>query len=781
MKQMIRKSVAGIAMLSVMISIVASCGKAETDVASIDGISSSEETSVDVLSEDTVWYNSHVVNINSASEGSDNTFRTLLGGTGDKIVFNALGASESIELYDLQGNMVSGYDIQDAYMDLDEYVYATDPVMIDGKVYFKIESFSNYDNRMVRLGSLDIETGSLGEAKTVSNNMFVDEMYAMSAWHTDYPVLSVGGYMVDAYLPEQGIIFVLTDTEGNSTKIDMSSTMADEIIDISGIVDTGDGRAIVCAEAYSGRVYIDLDISNMTAQVSSSDYGWLERHNPINVEGLGSVVVNNNAIYQVDVNTGSLNEIFSFAQSNINRAVLSNLVPVFVTDDHVVIAGEAMVPGLNMVGTVREPVIVVLDKAETNPNVGKSLIRIASIDGRYNYGLCEAVSRFNESNENYFITFDSRYDLSNYEEPQYSDTGYEEDEYAKDAARADLCAQLTIDLISGNGPDIIINGNAVTQLNNSDYLIDLTDYVQNNMNETDFFRGFIDSSADNGAIYQLPLSFAVSGISADANAVSEGQAGFDYPSYASFVSGPCNGLDPLARYGQLSFCVDSLDYMSDLMTTPENDLNFDNAAFRALAEYTKNNIVPSGENVEYGLHNTAVYIYNIWTYVEHTYGGARILGRPTYDGRGPAAVTETCVGISAQSSNVDGCMQFLSYLTGEECQSLLGRTEFPINKAAFRSTSMEMIDYLNSEINIALADPTMNSLPSEFPLVTIDNSVVDQMITMFDGLYLLKPVDPAVKIIVREEIQAYLAGQKSLDEIIGIINDRAHTVVSERG
>ena len=47
MKQMIRKSVAGIAMLSVMISIVASCGKAETDVASIDGISSSEETSVD--------------------------------------------------------------------------------------------------------------------------------------------------------------------------------------------------------------------------------------------------------------------------------------------------------------------------------------------------------------------------------------------------------------------------------------------------------------------------------------------------------------------------------------------------------------------------------------------------------------------------------------------------------------------------------------------------------------------------------------------------------------
>ena len=75
---------------------------------------------------------------------------------------------------------------------------------------------------------------------------------------------------------------------------------------------------------------------------------------------------------------------------------------------------------------------------------------------------------------------------------------------------------------------------------------------------------------------------------------------------------------------------------------------------------------------------------------------------------------------------------------------------------------MEMIDYLNNEINIALADPTMNSLPSGFPLVTIDNSVVDQMITMFDELYLLKPVDPAVKIIVREEI-----GLSCRSEIIG--------------
>ena len=41
--------------------------------------------------------------------------------------------------------------------------------------------------------------------------------------------------------------------------------------------------------------------------------------------------------------------------------------------------------------------------------------------------------------------------------------------------------------------------------------------------------------------------------------------------------------------------------------------------------------------------------------------------------------------------------------------------------------------------------------------------------------------DPALDMIVKEEIPAYFAGQKSLDEVIKIINDRAKTYLNERG
>ena len=40
--------------------------------------------------------------------------------------------------------------------------------------------------------------------------------------------------------------------------------------------------------------------------------------------------------------------------------------------------------------------------------------------------------------------------------------------------------------------------------------------------------------------------------------------------------------------------------------------------------------------------------------------------------------------------------------------------------------------------------------------------------------------DPAVELIIREEMPAYFAGQKSLDEVIRIMSDRTKKYLSER-
>ena len=42
-------------------------------------------------------------------------------------------------------------------------------------------------------------------------------------------------------------------------------------------------------------------------------------------------------------------------------------------------------------------------------------------------------------------------------------------------------------------------------------------------------------------------------------------------------------------------------------------------------------------------------------------------------------------------------------------------------------------------------------------------------------------LDPAITAILREEMPAYFAGQKDLDQVIKVIDNRCQTYLSERG
>ena len=51
---------------------------------------------------------------------------------------------------------------------------------------------------------------------------------------------------------------------------------------------------------------------------------------------------------------------------------------------------------------------------------------------------------------------------------------------------------------------------------------------------------------------------------------------------------------------------------------------------------------------------------------------------------------------------------------------------------------------------------------------------------MIESCKSMTAFDPALEKILEEEMPAYFAGQKSLDEVITIINDRSKTYISER-
>ena len=70
---------------------------------------------------------------------------------------------------------------------------------------------------------------------------------------------------------------------------------------------------------------------------------------------------------------------------------------------------------------------------------------------------------------------------------------------------------------------------------------------------------------------------------------------------------------------------------------------------------------------------------------------------------------------------------------------------------------------------------------NEVPIVYLDESDIQEYEDLIRSCDHMPATDNAVMLIVREEIQAYFAGQKSLDEVLDTITNRVDLFVSERG
>ena len=68
-----------------------------------------------------------------------------------------------------------------------------------------------------------------------------------------------------------------------------------------------------------------------------------------------------------------------------------------------------------------------------------------------------------------------------------------------------------------------------------------------------------------------------------------------------------------------------------------------------------------------------------------------------------------------------------------------------------------------------------------FPWCEVDYSSIDEYESMIGSCSYIDSVDPAIAVIIREEMPAYFSGQKTLDEVLILINDRTQTFLNERG
>ena len=611
----------------------------------------------------------------------------------------------------------------------------------------------------------------------------------------------VGDYQIEKFwmYGEEVSSYVLniSDSTGLVNTVDLSTKLPDEdVYDIQGIFGVDDNTLLIMyySSGSNGQSFLKLDIqSGNVEKDENGDYDWLGSLNVYNsayFDGIGNVVLNDEGIQAIDFDNQELSEVFSFDSCNVNRSDVSYMKLMSYTEDEITFVGTVYRGGMGM-NTLDIPQLIVLTKADSNPNAGKTILTAATV-GYIDYAMSEAVCRFNETNPDYFIRFENKYKV----EKHISDVDYEDyDEYRKayDEASIELSNQLTVDLMAGEGPDIIFDTSSLSQLNNDDYLLDISDRI----NTDGLFVNVLDAAKTGDKLYQIPLTFGVTGLAVLNENVEAGQTGFTFEQYADFVSTVCNGTDPLAM-DQTEFFIMCMEAMADKFVTEDGKIDYDNEAFRALAEFTNENITApiesDDEDLYFGgtgdmIEENGAYRFEYGSFMAYIQlmgkhsGDTTILGLPSVDGRGPMISVSSSVAISAQTGEVDACWSFVESLIASDIQECYAQSGMgcPICIDAYESSAHDLIDEYNASMAmysnyLTEAEMAMYGIDT----TEIDYSVIDNYESMIDSCSAVSTTDAAITAIVREEMPAYFSGQKTLDDVISVMEDRVQTFLDER-
>ena len=142
--------------------------------------------------------------------------------------------------------------------------------------------------------------------------------------------------------------------------------------------------------------------------------------------------------------------------------------------------------------------------------------------------------------------------------------------------------------------------------------------------------------------------------------------------------------------------------------------------------------------------------------------------------------TDISIAISARAVDVDACADFVKILLSDDVQTgLVMSDKLVINRDALRQGCNAAIDYFNNEVGTQeiydYEAGTYVRLRTEFTAQDTDN--LENTILSCSRM---NSADSDISMILIEEMPAYYLGQKDLDSVVVIIQDRVQKVLDER-
>ena len=567
-----------------------------------------------------------------------------------------------------------------------------------------------------------------------------------------------------------------------------------EDINISAILAKDENNVVIPVDKKNECIYYELDLNTLALSSDNSDeYSWLDgksiEHSVTGTDGR-TYFQADRGIYVVNFVDKTLNEFFNYSWCGVGSSTLSELYIAEINENSFVLMGDDWSYNEFSDSYRSNFTIIEFTKADANPHAGKKILELCQGNiEEIGVAVSDAIIEFNESNTEYYIEVTDRY---NYDYTNWTISSSDEQSAFLQDINSEMSTRLAMDLINGEGPDILINASQYGQLNNPEYLTDLTPYLDD-LDSRKYFTNIIDSAKVNGKLYNLPISFYIEGIITDSENAGSSGIGFTIPEYENFLDTILNGKDVIDN-GQAYYFVKLFNNMSDKFIS-DGKADFTVPEFKEIADFVKDNapedaVLWAAFYADYEgdpelLRNRDAALYSCYGCCDYMYkiadmtGSSAILGIPSADGRGPSANANLSVAVSAKACNVEACAQFVKILLSDDIQDLIASDDnLVINRTSFRQQGEAAVEYINGDGYWAYFGWEGED-PNDKRLIFSDQNI-DELENIILSCSNMPYSDAAINAILIEEMPAYFTGQKDIDSVAKIAQDRVQKALDER-
>ena len=739
-----------------MLTGLASCGKESVGNASLN--------KVRTVSDSDEWWNDTetVITPEDIKQEFNVDFYELLGNflaaDEDSVIlaFN-IWCKESndavLKHYTYDGKLLGQVHLADYFGEGVQFYQPSTIYKLNGKYYTVIQHSVKGSDSFVDEGfEIDFENSTLKDPfalKLPDDGSMFSEVNTMTG---------VGDKLV--YLMSKGDFYQhsykICVVEGGKTRTFAPDLGADAKLSyIANFMKYGDGVAFTAETTENGiekRYFCTLDLDTFAMQKAE-----------IKAETFRSSFIPDCGVFdcykykkvnKVDIETGETKQLADLTHSYISGQY-EDMRIVWATEDRIVLYVDEQGP----LGGMSTAHLINLDKADTNPNSGKKILSLAYNDwiSKFEYG---AVNAFNRNSDKYLIEVTSKY-------YDAATSVYDNDAYQSDYTLIDA---------SEASADLVLYGSGTAQLNNPDYLVDLTKRIKSERSLTngDYVKLVTSPNGRDGGHYRLDYGYNYTALMLKSDFISDKQAGLTFDQYDKLIN-ERNGGNSILFSDDRSLMKMFIENSDIISYTKEGAVTLGNAGFKASAEYIASipDVMPHDDTNWVTMKNMQILegvTFNSFVYLYGTaYKNYSIIGIPSSDGHSEV-IKGRGVGITSCCALQDAAWEFALSFMSPDYQNQVNVYYDPVLKSAQKASFEAYIDIRNSHLN-----------PYDNTAFPVAKGIVDHYIKQTSDAVTVPDTDSGLIVIMNEEMPAYYSGQKSLDEVIKVIENRVNLMLSEQG